>query len=166
MVKPAAAIGACGPRRFYDRAVRARAASGERRGHLRLAALLLPALTMLALLTLAAPAVAAPKLKVGVGRADITPPTGYDTFGYVRADGRVEGALSRLWAKVIVLEQGGEKLALVSEDLGGIPGGMFEDAIARVADRGFSVSNVLDSATHTHSGPTGFFNFPTYNTVL
>ena len=84
----------------------------------------------------------------------------------MRADGRLEGALSRLWAKVIVLEQGGRKLALVSEDLGGIPGGMFEDAIARVSDRGFSVSNVLDSATHTHSGPTGFFNFSTYNTVF
>jgi neutral ceramidase len=111
-------------------------------------------------------AAAAPKLKVGVGRADITPPTGYDSFGYVRADGRIEGALSRLWAKVIVLEQGNRKLALVAEDLGGIPGGMLEHAIARVADRGFSVRNVLNSATHTHSGPTGFFNFPTYNTVF
>lgn len=127
---------------------------------------ILTALLAALCLAQAAPAAAAPKLKVGVGRADVTPPTGYDSFGYVRADGRLEGALSRLWAKVIVLEQGGRKLALVSEDLGGIAGGMLEDAVARVADRGFSVRNVIDSATHTHSGPTGFFNFSTYNTVF
>ena len=35
-----------------------------------------------------APAGAAPKLQVGVGRADITPPTGYYMMGWVRSDAR------------------------------------------------------------------------------
>ena len=107
-----------------------------------------------------------PKVSIGVGRADITPPTGYFSMGYVRADGLIEGALSRLWARVMVIEQGGEKYALIAQDLGAIPGGMLEHAIARVADRGFSVENVIDSASHTHSGPAGMFNFSTYNTVF
>ena len=121
---------------------------------------------MVAALALAAPASAAPGLKVGVGRADITPPTGYYMMGWVRSDAVAAGQHTRLWARVIVLERGGQKVALVAEDLGGIPGGMMAEAAERVSDLGFSQRNVLDSASHTHSGPTGFFNFSTFNTVF
>jgi neutral ceramidase len=110
------------------------------------------------------PANASPKLKVGVGRADITPPTGYYMMGWVRSDGRVIGQHTRLWARVIVLQRGDQKVALVSEDLNGIPGGMMAAAAGQVP--GFSQRNVLDSASHTHAAPTGFYNFPTYNTVF
>ena len=119
-----------------------------------------------ATLALAAPASAAPQLKVGVGRADITPPTGYYMMGWVRSDAKAVGQHTRLWARVIVLERGNQKVALVAEDLGGIPGGMLAEAAERVSELGFSQRNVLDSASHTHSGPTGFFNFPTFNTVF
>jgi neutral ceramidase len=107
---------------------------------------------------------AQPKLKVGVGRADITPPTGYYMMGWVRSDGRVIGQHTRLWARAIVLKRGHDKVALVSEDLNGIPGGMMATAAERVP--GFSERNVLDSASHTHAAPTGFYNFPTFNTVF
>src|SRR3954468_2751406 len=113
---------------------------------------------------LCTPANASPKLKVGVGRADITPPTGYYMMGWVRSDGRVIGQHPRLWARVIVLQRGDQKVALVSEDLNGIPGGMMAAAAGRVP--GFSQRNVLDSASHTHAAPTGFYNFSTYNTVF
>ena len=127
----------------------------------------LAALTAVAAaLALAAPASAAPQLQVGVGRADITPPTGYYMMGWVRSDAVSAGQHTRLWARVIVLERGGQKMALVAEDLGGIPGGMLAEAAQRVSDLGFSQQNVLDSASHTHSGPTGFFNFSTFNTVF
>jgi neutral ceramidase len=117
-------------------------------------------------LALAAPAGAEPKLEVGVGRADITPPTGYYMMGWVRSDGKVTGQNTRLWARVIVLKEGGRKVALVAEDLNGIPGGMMAAAANRDRDIGFSQRNVLDSASHTHAAPTGFYNFPTYNTVF
>ncbi|MGZ8512473.1 MAG: neutral/alkaline non-lysosomal ceramidase N-terminal domain-containing protein [Candidatus Limnocylindria bacterium] len=119
-----------------------------------------------ALLAWGSPASAEPKLQVGVGRADITPPTGYYMMGWVRSDGVITGQHTRLWARVIVLEQGDQKLALVSEDLNGIPGGMMAAAADRVRELGFSERNVLDSASHTHAAPTGFYNFPTYNTVF
>ena len=121
-----------------------------------------------ALLAWAAPAHAAggAPIDVGVGRADITPPTGYYLMGWVRSDAKSEGQHVRLWARVIVLRQGSRKIALVAEDLNGIPGGMLKQAAEMNRDIGFSEQNVLDSASHTHSAPAGYYNFPTYNTVF
>jgi neutral ceramidase len=122
---------------------------------------------LLALLVLlAVPSAASASVDVGVGRADITPPTGYYMMGWVRSDAKIEGQNTRLWARVIVLRQGGRKIALVAEDLNGIPGGMLAQAAAMDRDIGFSEQNVLDSASHTHAAPSGFYNFSTYNTVF
>ncbi len=121
---------------------------------------------LIVLLVVGAPANAAPKLQVGVARADITPPTGYYMMGWVRSDAKVIGQNTRLWARVVVLQEGHRKVALVAEDLNGIPGGMMAAAADRVRELGFSQRNVLDSASHTHAAPTGFYNFSTYNTVF
>src|SRR3954470_50590 len=118
------------------------------------------------LLLLALPASADAAIQVGVGRADITPPTGYYLMGWVRSDAKSEGQQTRLWARVVVLKQGNRKVALVAEDLNGIPGGMLAEAAGRLRGLGFSERNVLDSASHTHAAPTGFYNFPTFNTVF
>src|SRR5947208_14797185 len=91
-----------------------------------------------AALVACAPAGAAPRLEVGVGRADITPPTGYYMMGWVRSDAVVEGQNTRLWARVIVLREGSRKIALVAEDANGIPGGMLEQAANLDRDIGFS----------------------------
>ena len=106
------------------------------------------------------------RLLVGVGRADITPPTGYYMMGWVRSDAVALGQHTRLFARVIVLERGGRKLALIAEDLNAIPGGMLKAATELVRDRGYTEQNVIDSASHTHAGPTGFYNFSSYNTVF
>lgn len=112
-----------------------------------------------------ATAAAAPPLQAGAGRADITPRTGYYLFGWVRSDARGEGQLTRLYARAIVLQRGGRKVALVSTDLGAVPAGLVADAAQRVRRRGFSERNVIVSASHTHSAPAGYFNFPAFNTV-
>src|SRR5947208_5591972 len=91
-----------------------------------------------AALVACAPAGASSKLQVGVGRADITPPTGYYMMGWVRSDARVIGQQTRLWARVIVLREGHRKVALVAEDLNGIPGGMMAAAADRDRSIGFS----------------------------
>src|SRR5215213_1229137 len=116
-------------------------------------------------LALASPAAAdaAPKLRAGAGQADIQPPqTGYYLGGYTRADRLALGQHTRLFAKTILLERGGERIALVSLDLFMIPAGM-QQQIARLA--GLEPENVLILPTHTHSGPGGYANFPTYNTA-
>jgi neutral ceramidase len=87
-------------------------------------------------------------------------------MGWVRSDARVQGQHTRLWARVIVLREGAKKIALVTEDLNGIPGGMVAAAADLDKDIGYSEQNVLDSASHTHAAPSGFYNFTTYDTVF
>ncbi len=108
---------------------------------------------------------AVPRLKAGVGKADITPQTGYALGGWTRADRTGQGAKGRLFARALVLERGGRKVALVQADLFMMPGGMLQQIGQILASRGFSERNILISATHTHSGPAGFANFPTLNTL-
>ncbi len=110
-------------------------------------------------------AASADPLYAGVGRADITPPTGYYMMGWVSADGLVIGQNTRLYARALVLREGTRKLALVAEDLNGIPGGVLSEAAKLLAKRGFNEQNILDSATHTHAAPTSFYPFTTYDSV-
>jgi hypothetical protein len=114
----------------------------------------------------AAPALGDAPLRAGVGRADITPPTGYYMMGWVRSDAKTTGQHTRLWARVIVLQRGSRKVALIAEDLNGIAGGMLADAAQMNKDRGFSEQNVIDSASHTHAAPSQYYNFGSYNTVF
>src|SRR5688572_10898455 len=89
-----------------------------------------------------APASPPPPLLVGVGRADITPPTGLYTMGYVRSDSVGRGVHTRLFARAIVLEYGPAKVALVAADLGAIAGGLIVEAARRLKGRGFSEQNI------------------------
>jgi neutral ceramidase len=122
-------------------------------------------LTSLLLLTAAAPAQAG-TLRAGVGRADITPRTGYYMMGWVRSDAVLRGQHTRLFARAIVLERDGRKVALVSMDVNGISGGVVTEAARQLAGRGFSEQNILVSASHTHAAPTGWYAFTTYDTVF
>ncbi len=107
-----------------------------------------------------------PRLQVGVGRADITPPTGYFTMGNVRSDARARGAHGRLEARAIVLERGQEKVALVVVDLCCFAGGLLTEAVRQLAGRGFDETNVVVSATHTHSAPGQYFPYTAYDLTL
>ena len=112
---------------------------------------------------LASPAVAQDGLRAGAGEADITPrQTHYYLGGYTRADRLARGQHTRLFANALVLERGGRKVALVAADLFMMPAGL-QQHIAEAA--GFAPSDVLITVSHTHSGPGGFANFPTYNSA-
>lgn len=114
----------------------------------------------------AAPAQAAPgDLRAGVGQADIQPATGYYLGGWTRADRVARGQHTRLQARAIVLQRGDRKVALASIDLFMIPAGMVQHIGEALADRGLSEQSILVSASHTHSGPGGYANFPTLNTA-
>src|SRR4051794_21814451 len=115
---------------------------------------------------LAAPAGAgAAGLTAGVGKADITPRTGYYLGGWTRADRTAHGQHTRLFSRAMVLERNGRKVALAQVDLFMIPGGMVQHVGERLADIGLSERSILLSASHTHSGPGGYGNFPTLNTA-
>jgi neutral ceramidase len=120
--------------------------------------------TAVLVLGAAASAEAAP-LRAGVGKADVTPRTGYYLGGWTRADRVAQGQHTRLWARALVLEQGGRKVALVAVDLFMVPGGIVKHVGDALADRGLSEQTILMSASHTHSGPGGYANFKTFNTA-
>ena len=126
---------------------------------------LAPLIALVAALAVAAPAQAG-GLTAGAGRADITGPTGYYMMGWVRSDAKLAGVANRIYARALVLERDGRKVALVAADLGAVPGGLVKHVGDLLADRGFSERNILISPSHTHAAPTGFYNFSTYNTVF
>jgi neutral ceramidase len=121
-----------------------------------LAALLVPVTT----------AHAAGTLRAGVGRADVTPPTGYYMMGWVTSEAKPTGVWTRLFARAIVLEENGRKTALVAMDANGIPGGLLAQVADDLKGRGFSQENILISASHTHAQAAGYYNYGTYNTVF
>ncbi|MDX6200047.1 MAG: neutral ceramidase [Actinomycetota bacterium] len=112
------------------------------------------------------PAVAADQVLAGVGRADITSPTGYYMQGWVRSDAVLRGVHTRIENRAVVLSRGGQKLALVASDLNGIAGGVVKAAAEKLKARGFSEANIIVSASHTHAAPSGYYPFTTYNTVF
>jgi neutral ceramidase len=108
---------------------------------------------------------ASPTLEAGAGKADITPKLGYYLGGWTRADRVAGGQHTRLHARALVLKRGDRKVALVAVDLFMVPGGLVKHIGDRLASRGFSEQNILMSASHTHSGPGGFANYPTLNSA-
>ncbi|MDX6665920.1 MAG: neutral ceramidase, partial [Solirubrobacteraceae bacterium] len=122
-------------------------------------------LLVLAILVPAAAAHAG-TLTAGVGRADITPPTGYYMMGWVDSRAKPQGVWTRLFARAIVIERDGHKMALLSMDANAVAGGLVAQLAKDLKSRGFSEQNILISASHTHAQATGWYPFTTYNTVF
>lgn len=94
-----------------------------------------------------------PEIRAGSARLDITPPLGTALAGYFtpRISDRVEDPL---YAKALVLESGGERIALVSCDVICMPAAIADPARELIEERtGIPAGNVLICATHTHTGP-------------
>ncbi len=92
-------------------------------------------------------------LQAGAAEVDITAPVGYRMAGYF--DERVAtGVHDPLQAKAIVLRQGQTQIALVCCDLIGLSLNVSTNARALASRQtGIPVSNIVISATHSHTGP-------------
>jgi len=92
-------------------------------------------------------------LRAGVARTDITPPPGVELWGYSNRAGPATSTLDPLYARVLVLDDGRQSVALITLDLGRSFG---PPQIARVRERvrrEHHVNEVMFIASHTHSGP-------------
>lgn len=86
---------------------------------------------------------AAGSLRVGAARVDVTP---------AQLPRNYQGVLDRLYARAIVLENGASRAALVTVDAGGIQDATWQAVTQQVAkELGIPATNVLLTATHTHS---------------
>jgi hypothetical protein len=93
------------------------------------------------------------ELRVGAAAVPITPPLGTPMAGYYSARG-AEGVHDDLYAKAVVLDKDGTKVAMVSLDLISTSFPMIKEArreIERIT--GLRGDRVMISATHTHTGP-------------
>lgn len=108
---------------------------------------------VIVLALLAGTASGAEGVRVGFGRADITPEVGGGSkpvylAGY--GQGReATGVHDPLWARAVVLEDGERRIALVSVDLVGIQ----HEVTLAVRGRLEGFSYVLVASTHNHEGP-------------
>jgi len=93
-------------------------------------------------------------LRIGVAEVDITPPVGTLLAGSLKP--RVsQGIDNPLFAKAIVLESAGTRLACVTLDLISLDRGYGGDEAVRLASEatGIPKSHISYSCSHTHTGP-------------
>jgi neutral ceramidase len=91
------------------------------------------------------------ELKAGVARVDITPTTLMQMYGYAnRKCGPANGTHDPLFAKVLVLEAGDSRIAIVTMDLGAIVSEKLRDDVASR----LNIRVLLLSVSHDHSAPS------------
>jgi len=90
-------------------------------------------------------------LRAGVAKVDITPPAGVPMWGYTLRDST--GTLDPLYARILVLEVGEKRLALVALDLGRCFGHDSLERLRAAVRQSSGISYVLAVASHDHSGP-------------
>lgn len=92
-------------------------------------------------------------LKAGAAQRDITPLLGISLVGYFH-DRKAVDVRDPLYAKAIVLESDGEKIAIVVCDLIALERDAVEAARELIESRcGIPPQNVMIACTHTHTGP-------------
>ena len=94
-------------------------------------------------------------LRAGAGRQRITPPVGIPLFSHLNPERMSEGVHDDLWAKVLVLEDGSLRAALVGLDLvWPMPENDYVKIRAAVTEAtGIDGENIMVSCTHSHQGP-------------
>lgn len=108
---------------------------------------------LLAVGSLACPALRASTLRAGAAKADITPAGAELLWGFEDRLQPASGTLDPLYARVLVLEAGAKRLALVTLDLGRCFGPASVDRLRQAAARSGGISCLLVTASHTHGAP-------------
>ncbi len=110
-------------------------------------------------------AVTQSSLQAGFARVDITPPPGVGLAGNGPEGARASGYRLRLYARVLVLaDGGGNRLALVVADLP-LSSALLHRRVAELTrgTDGIGSDRLVIAVTHTHAGPGHFFEAAAYN---
>lgn len=101
---------------------------------------------------------------IGRGMVDITgPELGMPLWGFGRPDQIAEGIHIRLRSRAFIMVQADDteqRLVFVSADLGSIDHHITLEVVERLQQRfgdTYTLDNVIISATHTHAGPSGYW---------
>ena len=93
--------------------------------------------------------------KAGVAKADITPDKPMWMSGYASRDHRAEGTRTKLWGKVLILEDArGKRVAAITLDLVGLDQATSNTMRERIVkEHGLERSGIALLCSHTHCGP-------------
>ncbi|MGH9326579.1 MAG: hypothetical protein ACRD2B_07855 [Terriglobia bacterium] len=92
-------------------------------------------------------------MKAGVAKVDITPGPGVQLWGRFDRLQPNEGAYDPLYARILVLEVGTQRMALVELDLGRSFGPNSLAQLRQAVRQSSGINCVMAVATHTHAGP-------------
>ena len=107
--------------------------------------------------------VSAAQLQAGVEQVDITPPPGLPMYGYfdrLTHNQLSAGTLDPLYARVLVLQAGSKRVALVTLDLGRTFNESWLDRLRSEAKETSQIDGLIVTASHTHSGPNILDEYP------
>ena len=93
------------------------------------------------------------ELYAGVARTEITPKTHEPLWGFEDRTDPATGTLDPLYARILVLEAGGKRIAIVAVDLGRSFGEASLDHLKEVVSKSSGISCLLVTASHTHAAP-------------
>jgi neutral ceramidase len=113
-----------------------------------------------ALLLLFSVAASGAVMRAGVARVDITPPPGVQMWGYFDRLTPAQGTIDPLYARVLVLEVGSERIAFVDLDLGRTFGPKSLEELKEAARRSSGIDGMVVDAIHTHAGPVIMDDYP------
>jgi neutral ceramidase len=105
----------------------------------------------------------AASLKAGTDEVDITPPPGLPLYGYferIQKHQTASAILDPLYARVLVLEAGDKRIALVTLDLGRTFSQPWLDRLHKTAQVNSGIDDLIVTASHTHSGPNILDQYP------
>lgn len=97
---------------------------------------------------------AKPVFKVGFAKRDVTPKDPMPMWGYGARHAMLsQGMLDPLQAKIVVIEAGKERLAIVGWDIGRGPTEKMMEKIRKEIKEKAGVGHVMISGSHSHHGP-------------
>ena len=115
--------------------------------------LLITCLTLHAQSTSSTEAQPSEGLRAGAATSNITPPVGSimgNSYGITIA----EGVHDSLYAKALILDQGGTKVVMIAVDLISLPHALVAQTRELITQRmGIPGTNIMMMATHVHAGP-------------
>ncbi len=106
-----------------------------------------------ALLLLIVQAISAAEFRAASAKTEITPSDSVDLWGYSDRTGPATGTHDPLYAKILVLDDGTTRMALVTLDLGRTFGMESMSVVRDRVRKSANVTHVSFSASHTHSAP-------------
>ena len=116
-------------------------------------------------------------LQAGAASLDMTPEIGVPLAGYGGGKRRLsfpdldpsnynvflapsEGVLDPLITKVVVIQSGDKKIAIVKSDACGVPQHLVKDIAKLIKKTGITLENLCITGTHTHAGPGAMIESP------